>query len=497
MKKLIKRLFLKQNPRVYEEKDAQLTPSLRTRDLIGLGTGMVVGTAIFTLPGIVAAEHTGPAVPLAFIVAAIGAGLSALAYAETSSVLPFAGSALSWINVLFGEFFGWIAGWALLAEYFISVAFVASGWSAYMQGFLGSFGIKLPHALTGGFDPHTGSYIDILAAFAILIVGVLISRGVHQVSRIENIIVSVKLLVILMFIVVGVTAIHPQNYVPFLPAHQPGTTFGGWQGILAGTAQIFIAYVGFDAIAANTAETINPQKTMPRGLIGTLLLGTGFFIAVSLVLVGMFKYSRYANNAEPAAWALRQSGHYITANLLSVVAIVGIFSALIAILLASSRLIYAFGRDGLLPKSLGQIDDKHVPNHALWMITFLAMILGSVFPFTFLATLVSAGTLVAFIFVSLGIYALRLREGVDLPEAQFKMPLYPVLPAISAIFSAVIFWGLNTDAKILMVGWFVIGLLIYFIYGIRHSIINKENHLFTLERHLKTMYSSYWLFSCE
>ncbi len=476
MKKLIKRLFLKQNPRVYEEKDAQLTPSLRTRDLIGLGTGMVVGTAIFTLPGIVAAGHTGPAVPLAFIVAAIGAGLSALAYAETSSVLPFAGSAFSWINVLFGEFFGWIAGWALLAEYFISVAFVASGWSAYMQGFLGSFGIKLPHALTGGFDPHTGSYIDILAAFAILIVGVLISRGVHQVSRIENIIVSVKLLVILMFIVVGVTAIHPQNYVPFLPAHQPGTTFGGWQGILAGTAQIFIAYVGFDAIAANTAETINPQKTMPRGLIGTLLLGTGFFIAVSLVLVGMFKYSRYANNAEPAAWALRQSGHYITANLLSVVAIVGIFSALIAILLASSRLIYAFGRDGLLPKSLGQIDDKHVPNHALWMITFLAMILGSVFPFTFLATLVSAGTLVAFIFVSLGIYALRPREGVDLPEAQFKMPLYPVLPAISAIFSAVIFWGLNTDAKILMVGWFVIGLLIYFIYGIRHSIINKEIH---------------------
>ena len=190
MKKLIKRLFLKQNPRVYEEKDAQLTPSLRTRDLIGLGTGMVVGTAIFTLPGIVAAEHTGPAVPLAFIVAAIGAGLSALAYAETSSVLPFAGSAFSWINVLFGEFFGWIAGWALLAEYFISVAFVASGWSAYMQGFLGSFGIKLPHALTGGFDPHTGSYIDILAAFAILIVGILISRGVHQVSRIENIIVK-------------------------------------------------------------------------------------------------------------------------------------------------------------------------------------------------------------------------------------------------------------------------------------------------------------------
>lgn len=473
MKKLIKRLFLKQDPAVYQAKDAQLAPSLHTIDLIGLGTGMVVGTAIFTLPGIVAAEHTGPAVPLAFIVAAIGAGLSALAYAETSSVLPFAGSAFSWINVLFGEFFGWIAGWALLAEYFISVAFVASGWSAYMQGFLGSFGIQLPHALTGGFNPKAGSYVDILAAVAILIVGILLSRGVHQVSRIENTIVSVKLLVILLFIVVGATAIHPQNYVPFLPAHQPGTSFGGWQGILAGTAQIFIAYVGFDAIAANTAETINPQKTMPRGLIGTLVLGTGFFIAVSLVLVGMFKYSRYANNAEPAAWALRQSGHYITANLLSIVAIVGIFSALIAILLASSRLIYAFGRDGLLPTGLGKVDRHHVPSRALWLITVLAMILGSVFPFTFLATLVSAGTLVAFIFVSLGIYALRPREGVDLPDAQFKMPLYPVLPAVSAVFSAIIFWGLNVDAKLLMIGWFVIGLIIYFVYGIRHSTINR------------------------
>lgn len=455
MKKLIARLLKQEDPSVYQLKDGQLEPTLRTIDLIGLGTGMVVGTAIFTLPGIVAAEHTGPAVPLAFIVAAIGAGLSALAYAETASVLPF-------------------AGWALLAEYFISVAFVASGWSAYMQGFLASFGIKLPTALTGGFNPASGSYVDIFAAIAILAVGWLLSHGVHQVARIENTIVAIKLLVIILFIVVGATAIHTQNYHPFIPAHRPGTTFGGWTGIMAGASQIFIAYVGFDAIAANTAETKNPQKTMPRGLIGTLVLGTGFFIVVSLVLVGMFKYSRYANNAEPAAWALRESGHYLTANLLSVVALIGIFSALIAILLASSRLIYAFGRDGLLPSFLGHVDAKRVPNRALWTITVLAMVLGSIFPFTFLATLVSAGTLVAFIFVSLGIYALRRREGKDLPEAQFKMPGYPILPAVSVIFSAVIFWNLNVDAKWMMVGWFAIGLLVYFLYGIRHSTLAKK-----------------------
>lgn len=165
MGKLLHRLLLKEDPSTYQLKDGSLDPTLTTIDLIGLGTGMVVGTAIFTLPGIVAAEHTGPAVPLAFIVAAVGAGLSALAYAETSSVLPFAGSAFSWMNVLFGEFFGWIAGWALLAEYFISVAFVASGWSAYMRGFLASCGIKLPVVLTGGFNPGKGSYMDLFAAW--------------------------------------------------------------------------------------------------------------------------------------------------------------------------------------------------------------------------------------------------------------------------------------------------------------------------------------------
>lgn len=474
-KNLWDRLCLKENPTFYEKKDSYLAHSLRTRDLIALGIGMVVGTAIFTLPGIVAAQNSGPAVCLSFIVAAIGAGLSALAYGEMSTVLPFAGSAFSWINVLFGEFWGWIAGWALMAEYFISVAFVASGWSAYMKGFLGSLGIHIPVVISGGFNLKKGSYIDILSAFAILLIACLISRGVKQVSRVENIIVVIKVAVILMFIVVGATAIHPQNYVPFIPKHISGTRFGGLTGIVAGASQIFIAYVGFDAIAANAAETKNPKKTMPLGLLGTLILGTALFVAVSLVLVGMFKYSMYAGNAEPAAWALRQAGFKFIANMLSIVALIGLFSALIAILLASSRLLYAFGRDHMLPNTLEYIDSHKVPSHALWFITIAAMILGSIFPFDFLSTLVSAGTLIAFIMVSLGIYALRSREGKDLPEATFKMPLYPVLPAVSALISLFIFWNLNVDAKVLMFCWFVIGIIIYFSYGIRHSNIAQHS----------------------
>ncbi|WP_311406516.1 APC family permease [Liquorilactobacillus uvarum] len=474
MSKFIKRLFLKQDPAFYQDKDSHLKPSLTTKDLLGLGLGMVIGTALFTLPGIVAADHTGPAVPLAFILGAIGAGMASFAYAETASVLPFAGSAFTWINVLFGEFFGWLAGWALLAEYFISIAFVASGWSAYVQGFIGSFGFKLPISISTGFNPKTGGFIDLFAAFAVLIVGFVLSKGISQVSRIENFLVVIKLTVVILFIVVGLTSIHAQNYVPFIPAHKVGTSFGGFPGILAGAAQIFLAYVGFDAISANTAEAKDPEKTMPRGIIGTLLIGTIFFVVVSLILVGMFKYNLYEGNAEPAAWALRKSGHFVTANLLSIVAIVGMFAALIGIHLASSRLVYAFGRDGLLPVFLGKVNQKHLPNNALVIVTIAALIVASVFPFTFLANLVSAGTLIAFIMVSLGIYALRPREGKDLPLPKFRMPFYPILPCVSAAFSTMIFWGLNIDAKLLMLGWFVIGMLIYFVYGIKHSKLSKK-----------------------
>ncbi|WP_367342358.1 APC family permease [Limosilactobacillus sp.] len=474
MSQLIKKLFHKQDPAFYASKDRHLVPYLTTKDLLGLGLGMVVGTAIFTLPGIVAAEHTGPAVTISFIIAAIGAGMASFAYAEMASVLPFAGSAFSWLSVLLGEFFGWVSGWALLAEYFISVAFVASGWSAYMRGFLTSLGLKLPAAVSGGFNASRGTYVDLLAVLAILSVGWLLNRGTHTVSRVEDTIVIIKLIVVTLFIVVGATAINVHNYVPFIPPHRPGTSFGGATGILAGAAQIFIAYVGFDAIAANSAEVKDPGKSMPRGLIGTLIIGTSFFILVSLVLVGMFRYSNYDNNAEPAAWALRHTGHYLTANLLSVVAIVGIFAALIGIHLASSRLLYSFGRDGLLPDFLGRTNAKHIPVNALNLVTVAAIFVAGFLPFTFLANLVSAGTLVAFIMVSLAVYALRPREGRDLPEAKFKMPLYPVLPVLSAAFSAVIFWGLSNDAKLLMLGWFVIGMIIYFVYGLKHSKLQNK-----------------------
>ncbi len=465
--------FHKASPSSFEISDAHLQKTLGVKEMLALGIGTIVSTAILTLPGIVAAKHAGPAVAISFVIAAVVSGLAAFAYAEFASALPFAGSAYSWANVVFGEVFGWIAGWALLAEYFIAVAFVASGWSANFKLFLASHQLALPPALAGSFAAGNGGVIDLSALFAVLIVTILLWRGTNTTARVENVLVIGKVLVILIFIGVGLTAIHPANYVPFIPAHKPGTDFGGWQGIFAGAAQIFLAYIGFDSIAANSAEAKDPKKTMPRGIIGSLVIATILFVTVALVLVGMFHYSKYANNAAPAAWALLNSGHEFTSNLLSVVALVGMFTAIIGMMLAGSRLLYAFGRDGLLPKFLGKVNDKGLPNNALLVLSVIAILIGSVFSFTELAGLISAGTLIAFIIVSLGVYALRPREGKDIPVPGFKMPLYPVLPALAALGSGFIFYQLDNQAKLYAFGWFVLGLIIYAAYGARHSKISR------------------------
>lgn len=470
MSNFFQKILRREDPRVYQDKDSHLMRTLRVRDVMALGIGTIVSTSIFTLPGIVAATHTGPAVALSFLFAAIVAGLVSFAYAEMASAMPFAGSAYSWINVVFGELFGWVAGWALLAEYFIATAFVASGFSANLRGLISPLGIKLPDALSNTFG-NQGGIIDIVAAIVILLTALLLSFGLSEAARIENILVVLKVLAIGLFIVVGLTVIKLDNYVPFIPEYKmtDAGAFGGWQGIYAGVSMIFLAYIGFDSIAANSAEAINPQRTMPRGILGSLLVAVVLFVAVALVLVGMFHYSEYANNAEPVGWALRESGFGVVAVIVQAISVIGMFTALIGMMLAGSRLLYSFGRDGLLPSWLGKLNDKHLPNRALVTITTIAVIIGSMFSFEFLAQLISAGTLIAFMFVSIGVLALRRREGKDIPVPAFKMPLFPVLPILGFISVIFVFWGLSTEAKIYTAFWFLFGLIIYFVYGLHHS----------------------------
>lgn len=471
-----KKITRKEDPQVYANKDGHLVRSLKVRDFLALGVGTIVSTSIFTIPGEVAAMHTGPAVAISFLLAAVVAGLVAFAYAEMSAAMPFAGSAYSWINVVFGEFFGWIAGWALLAEYFIALAFVGSGLSANFRALIAPLGLKLPASLSNAFGTD-GGIVDLVSVVVIALVAALISRGVSRAARVENVLVVLKVFAVLLFIVVGLTALHAANYVPFVPKYHETTNgpFGGWQGIYAGVSMIFLSYIGFDSIAANSAEAINPQKTMPRGILGSLVIAVVLFVAVSLVLVGMLPYSKYANSAEPVGLALRAAGHGGVATVVQTIAVVGMFTALIGMSMAGSRLIYSFGRDGMLPKWLGKLDKSNRPNRALWTLTIVGILIGAFFPFAFLSQLISAGTLIAFMFVSIGIYPLRRREGKDINDPAFKVPLYPVLPALGFLASLMVFLGLDYQAKLYAGIWFVLGLVIYFAYGVRHSYLSKKN----------------------
>ncbi|WP_240410713.1 APC family permease [Limosilactobacillus vaginalis] len=471
-----KTITRKEDPQVYANKDGHLVRSLKVRDFLALGVGTIVSTSIFTIPGEVAAMHTGPAVAISFLLAAVVAGLVAFAYAEMSAAMPFAGSAYSWINVVFGEFFGWIAGWALLAEYFIALAFVGSGLSANFRALIAPLGLKLPASLSNAFGTD-GGIVDLVSVVVIALVAALISRGVSRAARVENVLVVLKVFAVLLFIVVGLTALHAANYVPFVPKYHETTNgpFGGWQGIYAGVSMIFLSYIGFDSIAANSAEAINPQKTMPRGILGSLVIAVVLFVAVSLVLVGMLPYSKYANSAEPVGLALRVAGHGGVATVVQTIAVVGMFTALIGMSMAGSRLIYSFGRDGMLPKWLGKLDKSNRPNRALWTLTIVGILIGAFFPFAFLSQLISAGTLIAFMFVSIGIYPLRRREGKDINDPAFKVPLYPVLPALGFLASLMVFLGLDYQAKLYAGIWFVLGLVIYFAYGVRHSYLSKKN----------------------
>ncbi len=470
-----KTITRKEDPRVYANKDGHLVRSLKVRDFLALGVGTIVSTSIFTLPGEVAAMHTGPAVAISFLLAAVVAGLVAFSYAEMSAAMPFAGSAYSWINVVFGEFFGWIAGWALLAEYFIALAFVGSGLSANFRALIAPLGLKLPASLSNAFGTD-GGIVDLVSVVVIALVAALISRGVSRATRVENVLVVLKVFAVLLFIVVGLTALHAANYVPFVPKYHETANgpFGGWQGIYAGVSMIFLSYIGFDSIAANSAEAVNPQKTMPRGILGSLVIAVVLFVAVSLVLVGMLPYSKYANSAEPVGLALRAAGHGGVATVVQTIAVVGMFTALIGMSMAGSRLIYSFGRDGMLPKWLGKLDESNRPNRALWTLTIVGILIGAFFPFAFLSQLISAGTLIAFMFVSIGIYPLRRREGKDINDSAFKVPLYPVLPALGFVASLMVFLGLDYQAKLYAGIWFVFGLVIYFAYGMKHSYLNKK-----------------------
>ena len=460
-------IFRKESLDRYLGADKLFVKTMNARDLMAIGIGTVIGTGIFILPGTIAAKQAGPGVSLSFLLSAIVCAFAAMCYAEFASALPVAGSAYSYGNVVFGEFFGWLLGWALVLEYMLAVASVSTGWAAYFNSFIESFGLKIPHALSGPFDPAHGTYINIVAVVIVLLITVMLSRGLQSSVRVNNIAVVIKVAIILIFIVAGLFFIKPKNYHPFLPYHMSGVIHGATIG--------FFAYLGFDCVSSSAAEVKNPKRNMPLGIIGTLGIVTLLYMGVAIVLTGMVKYTRL-DVANPVSYALQLVHQNWLAELLSIGALIGMFTMMVAMIYSSSRLIYAIGRDGLLPAFLGKLDKKsHSPQVALWIVAVIIATMGGLVSLDQLTSLVNIGTLFAFTLVSFGIIPLRRRNDI-VNRCGFKVPLYPFIPILSGLLCLAMMTQLQLETYIGAGIWFTLGIIIYFTYGYWHSKLNDKQN---------------------
>lgn len=432
-------------------------------DLAMLGIGCIVGTGIFVLTGVAAAQHAGPGLILSFILAGIVCAFCALCYAEFASMVPVSGSAYTYSYATFGELIAWILGWDLILEYGFAASMVASGWSGYFQGLISGMGITLPTALSSAFDPANGTYVDVPAILIVLVLTFIVSRGSKESSRLNSIMVIVKIAVILLFIVVGAFYVKPGNWTPFMPF--------GFSGVVTGAATAFLSYIGFDAVATAAEEVKNPQKDLPRGIMWSLVVCSILYVLVTGVLTGIVPYAEL-NVKNPVAFALQYINQNWVAGFISLGAIVGITTVLFVLLFGQTRLLYAIGRDGLLPKPLARLNPKTgVPANSTWATGVIVAIFAGLIPLRKLADLVSIGTLFAFISVSLGIIILR-KARPDL-ERTFKVPLVPWIPVLAVLTCGYLLISLPAVTWIAFLIWMVIGLIVYFAYGYKHSELSK------------------------
>ena len=442
---------------------AQLKKTLGAFDLILLGVGAIVGTGIFILPGTVAAQHAGPGIVFSFIIAAFVCAFAAMCYSEFSSSIPVTGSAYTYSYMVFGEIIAWLVGWSLLLEYGLAVAAVATGWSSYFSSLLAGFNIVLPHAISGAFNPDNGTYINLPAILIIFLIAALLTLGIKESTKFNTIMVCVKVAVILLFIVVGAFYVEPTNWKPFTPF--------GTSGVLSAAALVFFAYLGFDAVSSAAEEVKNPQRNMPIGIIGSLFICTLLYVAVSLVLTGMVSYTEL-NVSDPVSFAMKVVNQDWVAGIISIGAVVGMMTVILVMLYGGTRLVYAFGRDGLLPKVLCEVHPKRkTPVKNTWIFATLIALCAGFIPLDKLTELVNMGTLLAFTVVSIGV--IYLRKNKDIPNDGFKVPFFPAIPIISFILCVFLMTQLSAHTWIACIIWMILGIMIYFTYGKKHSVLNN------------------------
>jgi Amino acid transporters len=459
----------------------ELRRTLDARALVLLGIGAIIGTGIFVLTGTAAANHAGPALVLSFIVAGLGCALAGLCYAEFSSMIPVSGSAYSYSYATLGELVAWFIGWNLILEYLFAVGTVAVGWSGYVVSLVEQFGFHLPDALTnapftkgaGHFEiVRTGAIINLPAVLVIAAITALCYVGIHQSARFNAVVVAIKVAVIILFIGFGMWAIDGANWEPFIPENTGKFGQYGWSGIFQAAGIIFFAYIGFDAVSTAAQEAKNPQRDMPIGIMGSLVVCTILYVVVSAVLTGMVHYTEL-NTPAPVALALdRHPELSWLAGWIKLGAVAGMTSVMLVMMLGQPRIFYAMSRDGLLPPLFRKVHPKHRTPYVGTLITgTLAALIGGMFPVTILGELVSIGTLLAFTTVCIGVLVLRYTRP-DL-KRPFRTPAPWIVCTGGALICTFMMLSLPPDTWVRLAVWTAIGFAIYAFYGFRNSALRK------------------------
>ena len=441
-----------------------LKKNLKAKDIAAFGIGAVVGVGIFVATG-EGAHLAGPAVIVSFIIAGIVACLCALCYCELSTMFPVAGSTYSYSYIVFGEIIAMIIGWCLTAEYLVACSAVASGWSGTFVGILKSIGIILPTAFTA--SPSKGGIIDLPAVLIIGLITYILYYGMKESAKFNNIIVVIKISIIILFIFLGVSHINPANYHPFAPK--------GFGGIFAATSIIFFSFIGFDAISTAAEEAENPKRDIPIGLITCLIAVTILYVSVATVLTGMVPYQEIiSENAVPGA--LARVGINWGAALVGTGAILGMISTMMVVLYGQVRVFMVMSRDGLLPKLFSKVHPTHNTPYISTIITgSIAAIIAGFLPLNIIVEFLNTGTLISFISVSAAVIVLR----KTMPDFKrmFKAPGVPFTPAIAIICCIILLCELKLITWIGFIVWLIIGLLVYFFYGRKHSVLQNGETL--------------------
>ncbi len=473
---------VEQSIRDTDEPDSRLRKDLTSWDLTIFGVAVVVGAGIFTLTARTAGNVAGPSVSLAFVFAAIACGLTALCYAEFASTVPVAGSAYTYSYATFGELAAWIIGWDLILEFALAASVVAKGWSQYLGDVMGRGAAVVD---LGGVTFDWG------AVLLIAVLGVLLALGTKLSSRVSAVAVAIKLGVIAVVLVVGLWFFDSDNLSPYIPPSQPeaadegihqslfswltgaGNSTFGWYGLLAAASLVFFAFIGFDVVATAAEETRDPQRSVPRGIIGSLLIVTVLYVAVSLVLTGMVSYTELSGENATLATAFAIHGVDWAEKIISLGALAGLTTVVMVLYLGQTRVLFAMSRDGLLPRSLSRTGPKGTPVRLTVLVGGVCAILAGFVDFGTLEEMVNIGTLFAFVLVSVGVIVLR-RTRPDLPRG-FRVPLVPVVPILGVLACLWLMLNLSVETWLRFLVWMLLGFVVYFAYSRRHSVLGRRS----------------------